>query len=72
MITMTPEHERWNEFAEMLEGPAGCNFKEDDDGKVTWSCGGGTNKDLARVILLGFDVDVGFELDVDVGFDVGC
>ena len=58
MNTMTPEHKRWDEFAEMLEGPTGCNLQEDESGKITWQCGGGHNKDYAAVLLLGFDVDV--------------
>src|SRR5688572_18198194 len=26
---MTPEHPRWDEFCNLLEGPEGCDFKDD-------------------------------------------
>lgn len=58
MNTMTPEHERWEEFVEMLEGPVGCDFKDDEEKGKTWRCAGGKNKDYASVILLGFEVNV--------------
>ena len=43
-----------NEFLKRLEGPEGCNFKETKKGdpeSITWSCKGGTNKDLSVKIL---------------------
>lgn len=54
MSLMTPEHPRWDEFCERLEGPEGCNFVErvpGDVSTVTWRCGGGTDKSYARQIL---------------------
>ena len=41
MEILTKEHERFEEFCERLEGPEGCNFKEDENGKITWKCKGG-------------------------------
>jgi hypothetical protein len=35
---MTPDHPRWAEFLERLEGPEGCNFHEDEDGEEYWYC----------------------------------
>jgi hypothetical protein len=36
---MTPDHPRWDEFCERLEGPDGCNFVDADNGvKATWRC----------------------------------
>ena len=35
------------EFLGKLEGPEGCNFKEDE----TWQCEGGSDKSLSRAIL---------------------
>lgn len=58
MTIMTPEHPHWNEFITELAGPDACNFEE-IEGKFTWSCGGGTNKDFAERILseMGFVSD---------------
>ena len=49
---------RWNEFFNRLEGPEGCDFKEepnpDDpahDPKITWRCKGGMDKTYAKAIL---------------------
>jgi hypothetical protein len=52
---MTPAHPKWAEFTTRLEGAEGCNFQ--DDGKTTWQCKGGMNKDFATAILasMGFD-----------------
>ena len=60
MRVMTADHERWNEFAERLEGPEGCNFRRDDKGEMTWNCAGGTDKSLAVAILhrMGEDIDI--------------
>ncbi len=51
MDTMTPEHQKWDEFIERLEGSEGCDFKETEPGKPTWECAGGRNKDFAKAIL---------------------
>lgn len=40
-----------DEFFSRLEGEEGCNFKEDDEGKVTWKCTGGNDKSKAIEIL---------------------
>jgi hypothetical protein len=34
---MTPAHPRWDEFAEALGGPDGCDFNEDG---TEWHCNG--------------------------------
>ena len=52
---MDPSHPQWDEFIERLSGPEGCNFREDSNGKLTWSWKGG---ELARAILAHYDVDV--------------
>lgn len=51
METMTPAHTLWDEFIERLEGPEGCNFQEDEHGKITWRCMGGSDKSFATAIL---------------------
>lgn len=50
-MVMTPHHPRWQEFVERLEGPEGCNFREDDEGKTIWNCSSETDKPLATAIL---------------------
>ena len=60
MEILTKTHERFEAFCERLEGPEGCNFKEDENGKITWKCKGGKNKDFAEKILRtmeGIDVE---------------
>lgn len=62
MSTMTPNHPRWEEFYERLEGPEGCNFHEKipgDKKSVTWKCKAGRDKSLAQAILEKMDaIDV--------------
>lgn len=41
------------EFFERLEGPMGCDFKEDG----SWRCKGGNDKSLARAVLAGMGID---------------
>ena len=51
---MTPEHPRWEEFMERLEGPEGCDFtlKDPNDIKTaTWKCKNGRDKSFAEAIL---------------------
>jgi hypothetical protein len=48
---MNPEHPKWGEFCARLEGPEGCDFKEDEKGKVTWKCAGKNDKSFAMDIL---------------------
>lgn len=38
MVKMTPRHPRWPEFYAKLEGPDGCNFKDDPVSGITWEC----------------------------------
>lgn len=63
---MTPEHPRWKEFAERLEGPEGCNFKDDGKGKedsITWECKGGRDQSKCRAILGAMpEIDIGKSL----------
>jgi len=47
---MTTEHPRWSEFAERLEGPEACDFREDAVGNTTWNCSGHT-RDQSSAIL---------------------
>lgn len=54
---MLPEHPRWDEFLDRLEGPEGCDFKEDENGEVTWTCGGRFDKSHAHRILKGMGLD---------------
>lgn len=58
MNAMTPEHPRWKEFIGILDGPKGCNFRENEEGKTTWDCAAGNSKEHAYRILQDFDVDV--------------
>jgi len=48
---MNPKHPRWQEFIDRLQSKEGCDFKEDDKGKVTWKCKGEQDKSFARKIL---------------------
>jgi hypothetical protein len=48
----------WEEFLYRLEGPEGCNFWEDDQGKIHWTCDGDPSKPLARAILEKMGVNV--------------
>ena len=51
MDILTPKHTRWTEFAERLEGPEGCDFQEDTNGKITWQCNGGFDLSKSEKIL---------------------
>jgi len=51
MQMMTPNHPRWEEFCNLLEGPEGCDFREDGDRGPTWHCNGGKDKTFAIKIL---------------------
>jgi hypothetical protein len=49
---MTPSHPQWQEFADTLAGPEGCDFKDNPDpAKITWTCSGGRECPKARTIL---------------------
>lgn len=80
---MNLNHPQWSEFIERLEGPEGCNFAEDDSGKITWHCKGGYDKSLAIAILEKMnDVDIdgsvsffnsrGGHCDCEILFNVAC
>lgn len=43
--------EQLDEFFSRLEGVEGCDFAEDNEGKVTWKCKGGEDKSKAVEIL---------------------
>jgi hypothetical protein len=56
---MWPGHAGWTAFIEKLEGPDGCDFKRDENGKITWRCKGGKDKNLAAAIMQSMgDVDI--------------
>ena len=56
---MWPGHAGWTDFLEKLEGPDGCDFKKDENGKTTWRCKGGKDKTLATEIMQSMgDLDV--------------
>jgi hypothetical protein len=46
---MTPQHPRWDEFVDLLEGPEGCNIHKTGQGPQ-WNCDG-NDKPLTRAIL---------------------
>lgn len=48
---VNPQHPLWENFCERLEGAEGCDFKTDENGKITWKCKGGMDKSKARTIL---------------------
>lgn len=63
MHIMKPGHPLWQEFCDKLEGPEGCNFREDNDGKTIWNCPGGYEKPKATAILETMaDVDINASL----------
>lgn len=47
-----PSDEKWDEYFTRLEGPEGCDFQEDEEGKVTWQCASGNDKTKSTEILL--------------------
>lgn len=56
---LSPDHPRWREFLERLEGPEGCDFKKDQKGQVIWRCKGSDDKSLATAIMESMsDIDV--------------
>jgi Protein of unknown function (DUF2695) len=79
---MTPSHPRWDEFIERLEGPEGCNFHENSNGEMVWSCTSDIDNPHARHILErmgGFDIEQSCEYfehhggycDCEILFNVG-
>lgn len=56
---MKPEHFRWLEFITRLEGPEGCDFREDTRGEFSWDCDGERERPKTRAILASMDgIDV--------------
>ena len=56
---MNPSHPRWHEFRIMLQGKDGCNFREGENGKVTYNCNDSEDKLLTIKILNTMsDIDV--------------
>jgi len=53
-FVMTPDHERWEEFCERLEGPEGCDFRPDH----TWKCNNKGDRPFATKILEDMGADV--------------
>ena len=47
---MTKQHQNWEKFCELLEGPEGCNFKKDKKGKTTWNCDAKTKSHAERIL----------------------
>lgn len=47
---MNPEHPKWGEFLDRLEGPEGCNFRQ-EDGTFRFDCTSETEKRGARAAL---------------------
>ena len=54
---MTPSNPRWGEFCTRLEGPEACDFKRDAAGKISFRCGGGTDKTKSISIMKKMGVD---------------
>jgi hypothetical protein len=63
---MTLEHERWDEFADLLAGPDGCNFRHEGE-NLRWTCDGSCERPLARRILnrMGLSAD---EIDASCAY----
>ena len=76
---MTVTHPRWNEFTQTLEGPDGCNCRE-EAGQFLWDCSGPERKHARRVLeAMGMDVEkslayfdeLGGHCDCEILFNVG-
>jgi hypothetical protein len=52
---MNPDHERWDEFYEKLEGVQGCNFRKDENGKIKFNCNGDFSKTEIILEEMGFN-----------------
>ena len=79
---MKPGHPRWNEFRIKLQGKEGCNFSEDESGKVTYNCSYSKDKPLTTKILntmREIDIPLSFEYfdqhgsysDFDIALNIG-
>ncbi len=66
-MTTTPQHPRWKEFRDRLEGPGGCNFTQsdpaEDAGTIRWDC----NHDLAFARAILEDM-VGVDVEASISF----
>lgn len=56
------------EFFEILEGPMGCNFRDDEEHDMLFECDGGNNKEKSIQILQ----DMGIGIVDIVHFLVDC
>jgi hypothetical protein len=77
MEILTPEHERWVEFTERLEGPEGCNFQENPEwpGTGMWQCDASEDRPKARAILErmgGFDIEATLDFFSEYGGHCDC
>lgn len=48
--------DQWSEYFERLEGPEGCDFKEDAEKGFTWTCKGGMDKSKSTRILVAMGI----------------
>ena len=72
---MTPEHPLWEEFISRLEGPEGCDFKDDENGDIVWKCAGGMDQTYAEKILKtmkNIDVESSLQFMRDNGGHCDC
>ena len=71
---MTPEHPRWQEFVDKLEGSEGCNFRKDETEKIVWNCSDEDNHAKSRRILasMGVEVDKSIEFFQTHGGHCDC
>jgi hypothetical protein len=60
---MTVDHPKWNAFAGRLEGPEGCAFRKNAEGKITWTCTSTIERELATKILKSMKFDVESSLE---------
>lgn len=60
-MIMDRNHPKWDEFIQRLEGPEGCNFREEvpgDSKTITWTCKGGKDKSFSKNLLKDYNVDI--------------
>jgi len=80
-MILDKNHEKWDWFVDELNGPNGCDFRRNQDGKETWTCC--NDHELSRKILAtveGVDVEKTIEYfeknggycDCEICFNVMC
>ena len=62
-FVMTPDHPKWEEFYERLNGPEGCDFRPHPTVGFTFKCKGGDDRSMATNILRDMGADVEASLD---------